>query len=277
METSTTQRIPGTSLTIELYEDLEGRLFRPPNGTSDHDQTKLEARIAGKVWEAAPALACLNHINHSENSFSSYTVHDHEPFRILELGAGTGYLGLAIAKLLEDLQNSNTLGTAPLRDVEVVLTDLDAAIPLLQRNFETNFPSATFAVVNIPSNGKLTVRAASLAWSSAIPTWCSSVRWDLVVGSDLVYWPRLHGPLKDTVLSNSSMITNASSAEVPPPILLASKLLSATKEDGFFDGLGNGYREREITLLEARWKGPQVTEKQFDETVEGWRIMQIEL
>ncbi|KAL5536141.1 hypothetical protein ACEPAF_4246 [Sanghuangporus sanghuang] len=95
-------------------------------------------------------------------------------FRILELGAGTGLVGLAIMKLME-LRNIRS---------DVVLTDFyPSVLANLRSNVAVNFPSS--------SGDRLRVFVSSLDWSTYASK-SSSERehlgsFNLVVGADIVY------------------------------------------------------------------------------------------
>ncbi|KAG1061718.1 hypothetical protein G6F42_027602 [Rhizopus arrhizus] len=51
---------------------------------------------------------------------------DDKPFRILELGAGTGYVGIALAQQLR-------------RPVQLYITDLEQVVPLIQENVNLHY------------------------------------------------------------------------------------------------------------------------------------------
>lgn len=91
---------------------------------------------------------------------------------ILELGSGTGLCGIAVAKFFP--------GT-------VTITDLPIYQDLLHHNAELNAS---------PSN--LTVTA--LDWRAATPIG----EFDLIIGTDIVYFENLHEPLLDAIEANWS-------------------------------------------------------------------------
>ncbi|XP_067287224.1 EEF1A lysine methyltransferase 3-like [Pseudorasbora parva] len=93
--------------------------------------------------------------------------------RIIELGAGTGLVGIATARL----------------GAHVTLTDVPMALPQMERNVACNAPSTGW-----PSGAPAVLR---LAWGRDHTLFSSS--WDFVLGSDIVYLPESFPPLLDTL------------------------------------------------------------------------------
>lgn len=129
-----------------------------------------------RVWPAAGRLA----------SFLVYHLGAHgrkgAPPMVVELGAGTGYCGMALAK----------------HGAEVVLTDVPWLLPLLQYNVEANF-GASKCSISAP-------KLASLRWGSVLDAaelllGLGGRAPDLVIGSDVVYQEALYEPLLSTVLA----------------------------------------------------------------------------
>ncbi|KAF9346285.1 Methyltransferase-like protein 21D [Mortierella sp. AD094] len=89
----------------------------------------LKGGVGSTIWDAAIVLAkyleCsdLLKLTKSKSSASS------TPINILELGSGTGIVGLVAARILS---------TKGYQGSKVVLTDKDNVVPLLQRNVENN-------------------------------------------------------------------------------------------------------------------------------------------
>jgi predicted nicotinamide N-methyase len=110
----------------------------------------------------------------------------HSKARILELGAGLGVVGLSLAAAacLEE-QSAHDDGRNPMMLVEgaeLVLTDLPAAIPLLEFNVNFNRPF-------VSSRVKISTRA--LRWSLDSPELATELPverpYDCLLGSDLLY------------------------------------------------------------------------------------------
>jgi len=100
--------------------------------------------------------------------------------RILELGAGTGALGIALA--------------CAVPDVDVTLTDLDRVVPLMRTNAD-----ATRDAGKLARGSEL--RVAELAWSRDAVLGLDDApgggggdrrdggaRWDVVLGCEILYW-----------------------------------------------------------------------------------------
>ena len=94
--------------------------------------------------------------------------------RALELGAGTGVVGL----------------TAAFFGAEVTLTDLPRQLPLLRRNVE--------------ANGLEHTEVRELDWSDEQQRTMAMGDWDLILGSDVAYDPMLFEPLVQTLRAQST-------------------------------------------------------------------------
>ncbi|ORY83053.1 putative methyltransferase-domain-containing protein [Protomyces lactucae-debilis] len=100
--------------------------------------------------------------------------------RIIELGTGTGVVGIAMA-MTTDLGKEGLL----------VLTDLDPVLPIVKRNIALNGCS--------PSR----VTVERLAWGEALPSLFKASEGhpvDVVVMADVIYHEDLFQPLLDTLL-----------------------------------------------------------------------------
>lgn len=108
--------------------------------------------------------------------------------RVLELGAGTGTLGIFLA----------------MHGAHVDLTDLPACCDLLQWNIDANRALALAEGDEIP----LQIRAAPLDWTQPVPEGLrTECPYDLVVASDVIYAPRLQAPFFRTLCQLSSART----------------------------------------------------------------------
>ncbi|KAI3629836.1 hypothetical protein MIR68_011271 [Amoeboaphelidium protococcarum] len=93
-----------------------------------HQDTSVD-HIAGKLWEAAPFLIQYlqcDLVNRLEQSC-------YRTFSVLELGSGTGYVGIHMARMLSKIVQSGVQNA-----FNVVLTDIEAALPLIQSNISRN-------------------------------------------------------------------------------------------------------------------------------------------
>ena len=148
----------------------------------------LASAIAPIVVAEAEARRSLSAVASSSSAVDSST--DRAPTtRILELGAGTGALGIALA--------------CAVPDVDVTLTDLDAVVPLMRTNAD-----ATRDAGKLARGSEL--RVAELAWSrdavlglDDAPADAAAAaaggggggdrrdggaRWDVVLGCEILYW-----------------------------------------------------------------------------------------
>jgi len=112
----------------------------------------------GKVWVAAHELCDFLERRWGELGLGPRP-------RVLEIGAGCGWLGLCLARNLPG--------------VEVCMTEQPAGLEHLQRNIELNREAG------LPVDS---VRCAALDWADlASAEGLLSERWDLIIGSDLLY------------------------------------------------------------------------------------------
>ncbi|KAF4383340.1 hypothetical protein F8388_009371 [Cannabis sativa] len=141
--------------------------------------------LSFQLWPAATTLVTLldDHRRNPNKSPLSPALRsrssdgpDLPPLTILELGSGTGLLGIAAAV---------TLGA------NVTVTDLPHVIPNLQFNVDAN--AEALAV-----NGG-TVKVASLSWGEAGDVELIGREFDVIIGSDVVYHDHLYEPLLQTL------------------------------------------------------------------------------
>eukprot|EP00928_Gymnodinium_smaydae_P008965 TRINITY_DN1330_c1_g1_i1.p1 TRINITY_DN1330_c1_g1~~TRINITY_DN1330_c1_g1_i1.p1 ORF type:complete len:256 (+),score=24.94 TRINITY_DN1330_c1_g1_i1:88-855(+) len=135
------------------------------------DQQEEEKRLGDEnslytvIWESAQLL----HMYFTdERHFKS------EHFvgkRVLELGSGTGVVGIVLASL----------------GANVTLTDLPQAIPLIEKNIALNFSEQS----------SLRPRAIALNWRDPVPSGLGP--FDLVVCCDVLYCPNLYEALLNTL------------------------------------------------------------------------------
>ncbi|NXN32091.1 EFMT3 methyltransferase, partial [Nycticryphes semicollaris] len=115
--------------------------------------------LAASVWEAA--LSLCRYIEEQRLDFRGQ--------RVIELGAGTGIVGILVALLGGD----------------VTITDQPAALDQIRENIQLNFPG-----------GGARPRVEALVWGQEEDT----VRgeYDVILGSDIVYHPPSSPPLLGT-------------------------------------------------------------------------------
>lgn len=140
--------------------------------------------LSFQLWPAATTLVTLldNHRCNATNNPLFPTLSalsngpDQRPLNILELGSGTGLVGIAAAA---------TLGA------NVTVTDLPHVIPNLQFNADAN------AEVLAANGG--TIHVASLRWGEADDVELIGREFDLILASDVVYHNHLYDPLLQTL------------------------------------------------------------------------------
>ncbi|XP_027347904.1 protein N-lysine methyltransferase METTL21A [Abrus precatorius] len=136
--------------------------------------------LSFQLWPAATSLVALldrHRIDPLNSSLSAALSAAHDgPLKILELGSGTGIVGIVAAA---------TLGG------NVTITDLPHVVPNLRFNAEAN------ASVVGSSGGAVTV--ASLRWGHADDVEAIGRGFDLILASDVVYHDHLYEPLIETL------------------------------------------------------------------------------
>ncbi|XP_023142947.3 EEF1A lysine methyltransferase 3-like isoform X1 [Amphiprion ocellaris] len=119
--------------------------------------------VAAPVWEAA--LHLCRYFGEQSVQLAGK--------RIIELGAGTGVVGILAARL----------------GAEVTLTDLPLALPQLEANVSANMPSSGW-----PSSPPAVL---PLSWGEDHMTFPSD--WDLVLCADIIYLPETYPQLVETL------------------------------------------------------------------------------
>jgi predicted nicotinamide N-methyase len=133
---------------------LNARHCTLPDGTSFklHVDTKMLCNdTGGDAWKGSWALSTLLNLRRAKLVGK----------RVLELGSGTGLLGISCA-----LSGASS----------VIVTDLPYVLPLIQKNIES-------AVV------QETVVAIEWDWSNPLPSFDSGLPFDVILAADVVYDP----------------------------------------------------------------------------------------
>jgi len=132
--------------------------------------------LSFQLWPAATSLVSLLDRHRADPSSSPLSAALDGRLRILELGSGTGIVGIVAAA---------TLGA------HATLTDLPHVVPNLKFNADAN------AGVVGPRGGELTV--APLRWGHADDVEAIGREFDLILASDVVYHDHLYDPLLETL------------------------------------------------------------------------------
>ncbi|GAA6049597.1 hypothetical protein NBRC10513_005933 [Rhodotorula toruloides] len=143
------------------------------------DGTLVEASTGHRTWGAATLFS--HRLASSPSTFLALSPSNERPLRVLELGSGTGLVGLAAAKVLQALDVS----------ARVVLSDggdePETVLANLRENVEANFPFADAA------NSCVKVDVQRLDWRDYLPSsplansHLQEERYDLLLGTDLAY------------------------------------------------------------------------------------------
>ncbi|KDQ56973.1 hypothetical protein JAAARDRAFT_194164 [Jaapia argillacea MUCL 33604] len=227
--------------------------LHPPSGRdpflngSAFDSTAQEVAIrnygiAGRVWEAAYAL-----VSYLENppgwEFDPPFPRDSlKPLTILELGSGTGIVGLKIAEVLTRHQEHL-----------IILTDLPDVRSLLERNLETqrtsdvnfiSYPTGYPRIAIQPltwGSSAHALRIANELGISSSPSQPDARSLSHIICSDLVYFPELLAPLLRTLLQLTSppFVPSLSEPIIQPvEVVISYKIRSLSKETPFWSAFG---------------------------------------
>ncbi|KAG8792478.1 hypothetical protein FRC12_005978 [Ceratobasidium sp. 428] len=171
--------------------------------------------IAGRVWEAAYALAAytipptsvidqqtdaeqLSGLNFDPQCSLFYETQA-RPITVVEVGSGTGYAGIHIAHQLDILRRRKRTCSAP---INVILTDLENVVPLLQQGIREH--------EDVMSSG-VRLEARALEWGNlehllALAEYLNDLGTPVthILCSDLVYFPHLYPQLLRTLLALTS-------------------------------------------------------------------------
>ncbi|KAF9284913.1 Methyltransferase-like protein 21D [Mortierella alpina] len=217
---------------------------------------QLRGGVGSTIWDAAIVLAKYLE---KYDLLTSAAAQPSQSLNILELGAGTGIVGLAAARIL----SSKSVKAS------VVLTDKENCMPLLQRNIEKNpsdgidvkahildweILSGIKAIITTPadtnSESSSTVVAsatAAEAESEAISIGSSTTtasdlldkEWDLIILSDCIWVPALYPSL----ISSLNKIVQPNHKT---QLLIAFEKRNFSEEMEFFAMLGKTFRFRDI-------------------------------
>ena len=153
-----------------IFELTSGQSLSITQDTSMSAEALWACGAGAVVWEAAEAtLAYL------ESAFAPTGL---QGKAVVELGAGTGVIGLACAAM----------------GARVTLTDLQTALPLLRANAEQNY-ATTRAHHNITRRLE-PIEIKALPWGEPLP---DGLRADLVIACDCVYQPSVYKHLAATI------------------------------------------------------------------------------
>lgn len=155
-------------------EDVEVILNDAPLLSEDHTSVGLQS------WGSSILLA--ERMCASPSSFGLNPSRDTQPLRILELGAGTGLLSIAAAKILSRLSpSSSSSSSSSSSPAEIVASDYHPQVlENLESNVDTNFPSAHLPPVTV----------LPLDWQNPVYTKAPlDEPFDVILAADVIYHP----------------------------------------------------------------------------------------
>lgn len=179
-----------------------------------------------KVWPTAVKM--LEQLQRPGSLLETLVGAAERPLRILELGAGTGVLGLGLAMLCE---RSHVVLTDPNLDVNWSETESGSSLEWLQANVDLNRKS--FDALGVR------VEARALEWSSdehinaLLDEHRGEDTFDLIVGSELLYDSDNYSPLLDVLARVDAASSRASSSGGEAAMAVAPvALLGYTRRHG---------------------------------------------
>ncbi|CAO3574807.1 unnamed protein product [Mortierella alpina] len=217
---------------------------------------QLRGGVGSTIWDAAIVLA--KYLERFD-LLTSAAAQSPRTLNILELGAGTGIVGLAAARILSSKSAK----------ANIVLTDKESCMPLLRRNIEKNpsngidvaaqmldweilsgikaIPSTTDAALDLPSTAATSTTTAESEPEVLLSTGPSSTtasdlldrEWDLIILSDCIWVPALYPSLISTLIQ---LVQPSHKTQ----LLIAFEKRNFSEEMEFFAMLGKTFRFRDI-------------------------------
>ncbi|CAL0313472.1 unnamed protein product [Lupinus luteus] len=174
--------------------------------------------LSFQLWPAATALVSLLDLHRIDPSKSPLSATlsaarsgaNDRPLKILELGSGTGIVGIVAAA---------TLGG------HVTITDLPHVVPNLQFNADANREV-------VGSTGGA-VEVASLSWGQADDVDKIGREFDIILASDVVYHDHLYEPLLET-LRLMMLVSGDGKEKKKKIVFVMAHLRRWKKESSFF-------------------------------------------
>mmetsp|Transcript_17903 Transcript_17903/g.24762 ORF Transcript_17903/g.24762 Transcript_17903/m.24762 type:complete len:243 (+) Transcript_17903:77-805(+) len=157
-----------------------------------------ELQEAGKLWPCTFSLADLIQVEFPGEGLRGK--------RVLELGAGTGALGIAVAARWEN--------------IEVVITDLEDVLPLLNTNLELNRASVSGAAQICVMEHRWGDEVSALGRTPDVLLACETLYWG--------GWDLLQDDTREALLKSFLSLSNANTK-----ILVGFTIRDAKRELGF--------------------------------------------
>ncbi|KAF9543765.1 hypothetical protein EC957_000460 [Mortierella hygrophila] len=234
-------RIWDSSYTLDAY------MRRPTDQYTFTPACPIPTEYFLPTKTTTPTTASTTTTSEPASAAAATTKEKKKPIRILEIGAGTGYVGIALAKRLDS-------------DCTVILTDLEEVVPLLQKNVNeqrlshrppTTSASAATTIATASETGPPAVKEPSCAWIEVEPLeWGNTSHAlaildhptpiDYIVASDLVYFPELYPSLLQTLKE----ITRVGETK----ILFGYKERAIWKESPFWEEFGRFFEMEAVRI-----------------------------
>ncbi|CCK71612.1 putative protein-lysine N-methyltransferase KNAG_0H01980 [Huiozyma naganishii CBS 8797] len=186
-----------------------------------------ESGCGGKVWVAGELL-CDYIVEKSDEDdlLANWDTSKVQKFRnIIELGSGTGLVGLCVALLEKQFFH---------KGIKVTITDIDQLVPLMQKNIELNCVNTEMIAEELwwgePLSGAFAPHSEGLSKVTSV---------DLILAADCVYLEKAFPLLEKTLLD----LTNCSK----PPVILMAYRKRRNADKRFFRKIGKHFTVREIT------------------------------
>ncbi|ETW83399.1 hypothetical protein HETIRDRAFT_383456, partial [Heterobasidion irregulare TC 32-1] len=228
--------------------------------------------IAGRVWEAAYLLTLYFNAPPSHAFDPPFDPHGASQLTVVELGSGTGIVGL---KLAERLARTGTDSSNL-----VVLTDLPEVCPLLQENLQQHaaLTERDVWVRALPwgSRAHADTLAEELGLRADPPSEARPRYPTHIVCSDLVYFPELLAPLLRTLLHLTSppfVPVSASSLPSPPEVIVSYKIRSLAKETAFWSAFGLWFTFTPVLTSPSASTSPDLSWKRFGASVDAFILI----
>lgn len=210
---SSPKNFNGTVVTTPPFQDLEQQNHFLSSINSNLVIRQLPSEgLSFQLWPAATSLVNLLDRHCSDPTINSplfdlFKVGNQRGrYRILELGSGTGLVGLAAAAIL---------------GANVTVTDLRHVLPNLQYNIEANA-----GILEVNSG---VVNAAALSWGETEEMEAIGRDYDYILASDVVYHDHLYEPLLKTL--EWFLLGNSKEKEI---VFVMAHLRRWKKESAFF-------------------------------------------
>jgi len=159
---------PGNKINAKIVRTSELKYEKLPRSILLREDTS--SGCGGKTWQAADVICNYLIWKYHESHGKAY-----QDKNIVELGSGTGVVGLALGVLC-----------APNGVKEIVITDQLSMLALMRDNIHINALGAI-------------MKAEVLDWGLTLPTWITS-KPDIIIASDCVYLELAFKPLIDTLV-----------------------------------------------------------------------------